>query len=52
MRFRHRRLYSERGLAGCEAAVWVLGEQLAIEHATTTLAEYRVTYAPGGWRIR
>jgi hypothetical protein len=47
-RFRHWRLYSERGLASQTAAVWVIGEQLAIEHATTTLAEYRVGYAPGG----
>lgn len=52
VRFRHWRIYGERGLAGHEAAVWVIGDQLAIEHATTTLAAYEVTYAPGGHQLR
>jgi hypothetical protein len=39
-------------LAGREAAVWVIGEHLAIEHATTTLSAYEVTYAPGGHQLR
>lgn len=52
VRFRHWRIYGERGLAGREAAVWVIGEQLAIEHATTTLSAYEVAYAPGGHQLR
>lgn len=52
VRFRHWRLYGERGLAGRAAAVWVIGEQLAIEHATTTLSAYEVAYAPDGHQFR
>ena len=52
VRFRHWRLYGERGLAGQAAAVWVIGEHLAIEHATTTLSAYEIAYAPGGHRFR
>jgi len=33
VRYRRWRLYGERGLAGAEAAVWVLGETLSIEYA-------------------
>ncbi|HEY1335863.1 MAG TPA: helix-turn-helix domain-containing protein [Bryobacteraceae bacterium] len=42
LRFRHWRLYGERGLAGEHAAVWVDGETLTIEYAADTLAQYRV----------
>jgi len=38
VRDRRWRLYGERGLAGAEAAVWVLGETLSIKYATETLA--------------
>ena len=44
IRFRDWRLYSERGLAGAEAAVWLLGNDLTVEHATDTLAQYRVAF--------
>ena len=52
LRFRHWRVYGERGLAGHEAAVWVLGETLTIEYATDTLAQYRLTYEADGRHIR
>jgi len=42
VRFRHWRLYAERGLAGERAAVWIHGETLTVEHETETLAQYRV----------
>ncbi len=52
IRFRDWRLYGERGLAGAEAAVWLLGNDLTVEHATDTLARYRVAYAPDDRHIR
>ncbi len=52
VRFRHWRFYGERGLRGTEAAVWVLGETLTVEHAADTLAQYRVAFAPDGRHIR
>ena len=48
VRFRHWRLYGERGLAGERAAVWVWDETLTIEYATETLAQYRVAFEPTG----
>ena len=44
LRFRHWRLYGERGLTGERAAVWVNEETLTVEYATDTLARYRVGY--------
>jgi hypothetical protein len=38
VRFRHWRLYGERGLAGARATVWVDEETLTIEYATEALA--------------
>ena len=52
VRFRHWRLYGERGLAGARAAVWVWDETLTIEHAAETLAQYRVAVAADGRRLR
>ncbi len=52
VRFRHWRFYGERGLRGAEAAVWVLGETLTVEHAADTLAHYRVAYEPDARHIR
>ena len=51
VRFRHWRLYGERGLAGERAAVWLWDETLTIEHAAETLAQYRVAAAADG-RLR
>jgi hypothetical protein len=52
VRFRHWRLYGERGLAGERAAVWVWDATLTIEHAAETLAQYRVAVEADGRRLR
>ena len=52
VRFRHWRLYGERGLAGTRVAVWVWDETLTIEHAAEVLAQYRVAVEPDGRRLR
>jgi hypothetical protein len=52
LRFRHWRLYGERGLAGERAGVWVDGETLTIEYAADTLAQYRVTTEADGRRLK
>lgn len=46
LRFRHWRLYGERGLAGEQVADWLYGEQLTVAFADESLAQYRVTYQP------
>ena len=48
IRFRHWRLYAERGLSGARAAVWVSGETLTVEYETETLAHYRVALEADG----
>ena len=52
VRFRHWRLYGERGLAGARAAVWVWDETVTVEYASTTLAQYPVTFEADGHRLR
>jgi hypothetical protein len=52
VRFRHWRLYGERGLAGARAAVWVWDETVTIEHPTATLAQYRVAYEADRHHLR
>ncbi len=44
VRFRHWRLYGERGLAGEPGAVWLYGENLLVHFAEEPLAQYKVTY--------
>jgi transposase InsO family protein len=51
VRFRHWRLYGERGLAGERAAVWVAGQTLTIECRSEALAQYRVVAGAGGRRL-
>jgi transposase len=46
VRFRHWRLYGERGLAGEQAVVWLYREQLTVAFADEALAHYWVTYQP------
>lgn len=46
LRFRHWRLYGERGLAGDQVAVWLSGESLTVAFADEPLAQYAVTYQP------
>jgi hypothetical protein len=48
VRFRHWRLYGERGLTGATIAVWLAGDTLTLEHEAQTLAPYRVTYEVNG----
>ncbi|MHB8644196.1 MAG: helix-turn-helix domain-containing protein [Thermomicrobiales bacterium] len=46
VRFRHWRIYGERGLARERAAVWLYGESLTLEYADEPLAQYTVRYQP------
>lgn len=52
LRFRHWRLYGERGLAGKHAAVWIHGGTLTIEHATESLAQCGVALEADGRGLR
>jgi hypothetical protein len=45
-RFRHWRLYAERGVAHKPIAVWLNQESLALEFSGETLARYTVACAP------
>jgi hypothetical protein len=44
VRFRHWRIYGERGLARRRAAVWLYGETLLLEFSDEPLARYSVAY--------
>lgn len=46
VRFRHWRVYGERGLAGDAAAVRLYGETLTVSFADEALAQYTVSYQP------
>jgi hypothetical protein len=52
VRFRHWRLYGERGLAGERAAVWTAGETLTIAPRASALIQYRVAFEPDGRGLR
>lgn len=52
VRFRHWRLYAERGLAGERAAVWLAGETLTIAFRAEALISYRVALESDGRRLR
>ncbi len=52
VRFRHWRLYGERGLAGERAAVWMAGETLTIESRAEALIQYRIALEPDRRRLR
>jgi transposase-like protein len=52
IRFRHWRLYGERGLAGERAAVWIAGETLTIESRAEALIQYRVAFESDGRGVR
>jgi putative transposase len=51
VRFRHWRVYGERGLAGKQAAVWLHGETLTVAFADEPLARYQVSYQPDGRQL-
>ena len=46
VRFRHWRIYGERGLSGKQTALWLYGETLLLEFSDEPLAQYRVSYEP------
>ena len=46
-RFRHWKVYGERGLAGQAVGLWLYGPQLTVEHRDEPLAQFQVAYAPG-----
>jgi hypothetical protein len=52
IRFRHWRVYGERGLTGRQVAVWLYREHLTLAFADEPLAEYRVRYAPGTHHLK
>ena len=52
VRFRHWRLYGERGLAGERAAVWVWDGTVTVEYASDTLAHYRAVFETDGRHLR
>lgn len=52
VRFRHWRLYGNRGLPGMPAVVWLCGDLLTLEGEETPLTQYLVTYAPNHIRLQ
>jgi hypothetical protein len=52
VRFRHWRLYGERGLAGEQVAVWVWDETVTIAYEAEILAQYPVAFEADGHRLR
>ena len=52
IRFRHWRLYGERGLTGDRVAVWLYAEHLTLVFRDEPLAQYRVTYQPAKGRLK
>jgi len=52
IRFRHWRLYGERGLTGDRVAVWLDAEHLTLVFQDEPLAQYRVTYQPARHRLK
>jgi transposase InsO family protein len=52
VRFRHWRIYGERGLAGRHGAAWLFGNVLSLTFEETLLAQYQVAYAPDGRHLQ
>jgi putative transposase len=52
VRFRHWRIYGERGLARRRAAVWLYGETLLLEFSDEPLAQYSVAHEPDRRHLR
>ena len=52
VRFRHWRIYGERGLAGEHGAVWLYGENLTVHFAEEPLAQYKVAYERDQKRLK
>jgi transposase InsO family protein len=52
VRFRHWRLYGERGLTTQKAVLWLYGETLTIEFSEQPLSQYGVQYEPDHHHFR
>jgi transposase len=52
VRFRHWRIYGERGLARQRAAIWLYGETLLLEFSDEPLAQYSATLEADRRRLR
>jgi hypothetical protein len=52
VRYLHWKWYGERGLAGAQAAVWVLGETVTVAYGTDALAQYEVAFEPDARHIQ
>jgi hypothetical protein len=52
VRFRHWRIYGERGLAGEQGAVWLYGAHLTVHFAEEPLAHYKVAYERDQKRLK
>jgi hypothetical protein len=52
VRFRHWRVYGERGLAGRHGAAWLFGEVLSLTYKDELLAQYQVAYSPDGRHLQ
>ncbi len=52
LRFRHWRIYGERGLAGRRGAAWLFGEELSVTYQEELLAQYQVRLAPDGRHLQ
>jgi transposase InsO family protein len=52
VRFRHWRIYGERGLPRRQAAIWLYGETLLLEFSDEPLAQYSVSYEPDQRHLR
>jgi transposase InsO family protein len=52
VRFRNWRIYSERGLSGKPAVLWLYEEHLTLEFADETLSEYTVAYQQDRQHLR
>ena len=52
LRFRQWSLYGEAGLAKHQATLWLYGQTLTLEYASTPLTQYTVSYQPDKKRFR
>ncbi len=52
VRYRHWRLYAERGLARRTADLWLVGETLTIEHRDEPLSRFAVAFQPDKRHLR
>jgi hypothetical protein len=52
LRFRHWRVYGERGLAGYRGAARLFGEELSVTYKEELLAQYQVRLAPDGRHLQ